>query len=166
MSVTPEGGFVHSWWHHVTHCFTVVKWCLFFFLCLAPPLTIESILTAVQGVAWKGLGKMLFWNNPSYVNEIEAQEQSDDERLHALIDHWLEGEGNEQPSWRALIYNLDHAEETELADKIRQFAEPVSGESCDTIILLNSISQSSTSCWYLISWFHSYYIVYVSTQDL
>ena len=109
---------------------------------------------------------MLFSNNPSYVNEIEAQEQSDDERLHVLVDHWLEGEGEEQPSWRALIYNLDYAGETELADKIRQFTEPVSGESCDTIILLNSVSQSSTSCWYLISWFHSYYIVYVTTQDL
>ena len=109
---------------------------------------------------------MLFSNNPSYVDEIEAQEQSDDERLHALIDHWLQGEGDEQPSWRALVFNLDYAGETELADKIRQFAEPVSGESCDTITSLNSVSQSSTSCWYLISWFHSYYIVYVSTQDL
>ena len=108
----------------------------------------------MQGVAWKGLGKMLFVNNQSYLDEIERQYQSDDERLHALIDHWLEGEGEEQPSWRALILNLDYAGETEVADKIRQFAEPVSGESCDTIILLNSVSQSITSCWYLISWFH------------
>ena len=116
-------------------------------LCLAPPLTIESILTAVQGVAWRNLGRYLFWNKPnSYLDEIEAQYQSDDECLRALIDHWLEGEGQEQPSWRALIYNLDWAKETEVADKIRQFAEPVSGESCDTIILLNSVSQSSTSC--------------------
>ena len=132
-------------------------------LCLAPPLTIESILTAVQGVAWRNLGRWLFSGNKSYLDEIEAQYQSDDERLHALIDHWLQGEGAEQPSWRALIYNLDWAEETKVADKIHQFAEPVSGESCDTIILLNSVSQSSTSCWYLISWFHSYYIVYINT---
>ena len=66
-------------------------------------------------------------NNQSYLDEIEAQYQSDDERLHALIDHWMESEGDEQPSWRALVFNLDLAEETELADKIRQFAEPVSG---------------------------------------
>ena len=115
-------------------------------LCLAPPLTIESILTAVQGVAWRNLGENLFSNNKSYLDEIEAQHQSADEHLHALIDHWLQGEGAEQPSWRALVYNLDWAKETEVADKIRQFAEPVSGESCDTIILLNSVSQSSTSC--------------------
>ena len=120
---------------------------MFSFLCLAPPLTVESILTAVQGVAWKGLGEMLFSNKPNrYLDEIEAQHQSDDERLHALIDHWLQGEGAEQPSWRALIYNLDWGKETKVADKIRQFAEPVSGESCDTITLLNSVSQSSTSC--------------------
>ena len=100
-------------------------------LCLAPPLTVDSILTAVQGVAWRNLGKWLFFNKPdSYLDEIEAQYQSDDERLHALIDHWMESEGDEQPSWRALVFNLDLAEETELADKIRQFAEPVSGESC------------------------------------
>ena len=115
-------------------------------LCLAPPLTIESILTAVQGVAWRNLGEWLFSNKRSYVDEIEAQHQSDDECLHALIDHWLQGEGEDQPSWRALILNLDWAKETKVADKIRQFAEPVSGESCDTIILLNSVSLSSTSC--------------------
>ena len=112
---------------------------------LAPPLTVESILTAVQGVAWRKLGEKLFTKKQSYLREIEAQHQSDDECLHALIDHWLEGEGDEQPSWRALIYNLDYAEETKLAAKVRHFAEPVSGESCDTIVLLNSVSQSSTS---------------------
>ena len=114
---------------------------------LAPPLTVDSILTAMQGVAWRNLGEWLFMYKPdSYFDEIEAQYQSDDERLHILIDHWLEGEGDEQPSWRALILNLDHAKETEVADKIRQFTEPVSGESCDTITLLNSVRQSSTSC--------------------
>ena len=116
------------------------------FSVLAPPLTVDSILTALKGVAWRNLGESLFSNNESYVDEIERQYQSDDECLHALIDHWLQGEGDEQPSWRALIINLDWAKETKLVDKIRQFAEPVSGESCDTITLLNSVSQSSTSC--------------------
>ena len=93
----------------------------------------ENILTAVQGVAWRNLGEWLFYND--FLNEIEGQYQSDDERLRALIDHWLQGEGDEEPSWRALIYNLDWAEETKIADKIRNFTEPVSGESCDTITL-------------------------------
>ena len=97
----------------------------------------ENILTAVQGVAWKSLGEWLFSRNKGYLNEIERQYSSDDERLHALIDHWLQGEGDEEPSWRALIYNLDWAEESRIADTIQHFAEPVSGGSCDTITLFN-----------------------------
>ena len=73
-------------------------------------------------------------NKPSsYLDEIEQQCQSDGERLHALIEHWLQGEGDEEPSWRALIYNLDWAEESSIAGTIRHYAEPVSGELCDTI---------------------------------
>ena len=110
---------------------------------LAPPLTVDNILTAVQGVAWRNLGEQLFLNKPSYLDEIERQYQSDDERLHALTDHWLQGEGAEEPSWRALIFNLDWAE-NRIAKKIRHFAEPVSGELSDTITLV-LISLSGTS---------------------
>ena len=95
---------------------------------LAPPLTVDNILTAVQGVEWRNLGEQLFCNKLSYLDKIERQYQSDDERLHALIDHWLQGEGEDEPSWRALIYNLDYAGESRIADTIRHFAEPVSGE--------------------------------------
>ena len=112
---------------------------------LAPPLTVENILTAVQGVAWRSLGKWLFLKKWSYLDEIEGQYQSDDECLHTLIDHWLQGEGDEEPSWRVLIYNLDFAKENRIADTIRHFAEPVSGESCDTITLLNNVNLYSTS---------------------
>ena len=111
---------------------------------LAPPLMVENILTAVQGVAWRSLGKWLFSNKRSYLDEIEGQYQSDDERLRALIDHWLQGEGAEEPSWRALIYNLDWAKESRIAKKIQHFAEPVSGELSDTITLV-LISLSGTS---------------------
>ena len=87
-------------------------------------------MIAVQGVPWRSLGKWLFSNNQSgYLDEIEGQYQSDDERLHALIDHWLQGEGDEEPSWRALILNLEYAWESRISQKIQHFAEPVSGES-------------------------------------
>ena len=123
----------------------------------------ENILTAVQGVAWRNLGEQLFYKQPrGYLDEIEGQYQSDDERLHALIDHWLQGEGDEEPSWRALIYNLDFAKETRIAEKIRHFAEPVSGESYDTITLLNNVSMSSTSFSVSLKFMISC-IVYVST---
>ena len=89
---------------------------------------------------------MIFNNKPSsYLDEIEGQYQSDDERLRALIEHWLQGEGEEEPSWRALIYNLDLAKESRIAGTIRHFAEPVSGELCDTITLFNDVNLSSAS---------------------
>ena len=104
----------------------------------------DNILTAVQGVAWRSLGEYLFSENEDYLHEIEGQYSSDDECLHALIDHWLQGEGAEEPSWRALIFNLDYAEESRIVDTIRHFAEPVSGELSDTITLV-LISLSGTS---------------------
>ena len=109
-----------------------------------PPLTVDNILTAVQGVAWRSLGEWLFSSNEDYLDEIEGQYKSDDERLHALIDHWLQSEGDEEPSWRALIYNLQLAEESRIVDTIQHFAEAVSGELSDTITLV-LISLSGTS---------------------
>ena len=118
---------------------------------LAPPLTIENILTAVQGVAWRKLGEELIpprdynhesdqWDYPK-LDEIAQQHQSDDSRLHAVIECWLQGEGrDEEPSWRALIWRLDEATETSAAaDPIRHFAEPLPGESCDSITFLYSV---------------------------
>ena len=117
---------------------------------LAPPLTIENILTAVQGVAWRKLGEKLTprdFNHESLqleypkLDEIAQQHQSDDSRLHAVIECWLQGEGlDEEPSWRRIILALDGATETRAAaDTIRLFAEPLPGESCDSITFLYSV---------------------------
>ena len=115
---------------------------------LAPPLTVENIQTAVQGVAWRKLGKRLIPSDyssfpPTYpkLDEITQQHQSDDSRLHAVIECWLQGEGlDEEPSWRRIILALDGATETSTAaDHIRHFAEPLPGESCDSITFLYSV---------------------------
>ena len=116
----------------------------------APPLTVENILTAVQGVAWRKLGKELIggdYNLQSHqrdypkLDEIEKQHQSDDSRLHAVIECWLQGEGlDEEPSWRRIILALDDATETRAAaDRIRHLAEPLPGKSCDSIAFLYSV---------------------------
>ena len=117
---------------------------------LAPPLTIENILTAVQGVDWRKLGERLTpadfnfesrqWDYPK-LDEIAQQHQSDDSRLHAVIECWLQGEGrDEEPSWRRIILRLDETTETSAAaDPIRHFAEPLPGESCDSITFLYSV---------------------------
>ena len=120
----------------------------------APPLTVENIQTAMQGVAWRELGEKLvpgvlihgnysggFRFNYPKLDEIAQQHQSDDSRLRAVIECWLQGEGrNEEPSWRALIMTLDGATETTAAaDNIRHFTEPLPGESCDSITFLCSV---------------------------
>ena len=92
----------------------------------------DTVLTAVQGVNWRTLGEKLLPS--SKVDEIEQLYQSDDDRLRAVIECWIQGDGwDEQPSWRRIIYELDDADETRIADNIRHFAEPVSGKSCDSI---------------------------------
>ena len=107
----------------------------------APPLTVDNVLTAVQGVHWRTLGERLLpveiiqrkWCYPK-LNKIENQHQSDDDRLHAVVNSWVLGEGKDrEPSWRHLIWVLDHHNMAGVADNMRQFAEPVLGKSCDSI---------------------------------
>ena len=75
------------------------------------------------------------------LDEIAQQHQSDDSRLRAVIEYWLQGEGKDkEPSWRRIIWALDYATKTRhLANTIRHFAEPLSGESCDSITFLYSV---------------------------
>ena len=115
---------------------------------LAPTLTVENILTAVQGVAWRKLGERLIehgdyyfgWTYPK-LDEIERQHQSDDSRLRAVIECWLQGEGKDKdPSWRRIIWRLDEENETRaVADNIPHYAEPLPGKSCDSITFLYSV---------------------------
>ena len=106
---------------------------------LAPALTVENILTAVQGVAGRKLGERLLQVQPTRLgdqltypelDEIETQHQSDDSRLRAVIECWLQGNGRDkEPSWRRIIWALDDISDTTAtaAENIRHFAEPLPG---------------------------------------
>jgi len=97
-------------------------------------LTVDTVLTAVQGVNWRTLGVKLLFPFSSKVDEIEQLYQSDDDRLRAVIECWIQGDReDDQPSWRRIIHELDVTDETRIADNVRHFAEPVSGKSCDSI---------------------------------
>ena len=51
----------------------------------------------MQGVAWRKLGEELFWKTDyPKLDGIERQHQSDDSRLHAVIECWLQGEEKDQ----------------------------------------------------------------------
>ena len=125
---------------------------LFLSLSSVPPLTVEGILKFLPGVAWRRLWERLI---PYGVfAEIERQHQSDDSRLRAVIECWLQGEGwDEEPSWRRIIWTLDSANETRAADSIRHLAEPLPGKSLPHI-LVQCISPAS------------HQIVFIQTQGV
>ena len=84
----------------------------------APLLTLENVLKAVEGV--KDLGKLTQWffGGPLY----------SDYSLKNVVELFLQGQGRyQQPSWRAVIFALDGAGETHLANHIRSYGEPVQG---------------------------------------
>ena len=108
----------------------------------APPLTVDNVLTAVQGVDWRTLGEKLLaitirikdgeWSCPT-LDKIGEQHLSSDDRLHTVVTTWIQGGGRDkEPSWRSLIWRLDDSSIAKAADNIRHFAEPVLGKSCDS----------------------------------
>ena len=101
----------------------------------APPLTVENVCEAVQGVEWADLGVQLIPSD-KYEEIEELHDTSNENRLRAGVECWLGGGGDdvsEEPSWRRLIWTLDEEGQTRVADKIRHFAEPVLGMSYDSI---------------------------------
>ena len=62
------------------------------------------------------------------LDAIEHQHISDEACLKVVVEAFLLGEGEYQPSWRMLIYALHWAEESHLAEKIKTNAEPQQGE--------------------------------------
>ena len=62
------------------------------------------------------------------LDAIQRQHVSAEDRLKALVEAFLLGEGDYQPSWRRVIHILHKAEESHLAEKIKANAEPVQGE--------------------------------------
>ena len=97
----------------------------------APPLTLDNIFDAVKNVrSWRTLGQhMLYSYFTSKLDDIQRWHASDEACLKAVIEGFLSGEGGryEQPSWRAVIWSLYQANEIQLAEHIRSFAEPVQG---------------------------------------
>ena len=101
-------------------------------LCLspAPPLTVDNVLNVVKNVrSWYTLGEHICYYSSSNLDAIQNQHVSDEACLKAVIEGFLSGKGDcyQQPTWRAVIWSLYEANEIQLAEHIRSFAEPVQG---------------------------------------
>jgi hypothetical protein len=93
----------------------------------APPLTLDNILNVVKNVrSWRSLGQYILFYS---LDDIQQRHVSDEACLKAVIELFLSGKGHhyQQPSWRAVIWSLYKANETQLAENIRSFAESVQG---------------------------------------
>lgn len=129
----------------------------------APLLTVDTVQSAVQRLNWMRLGEMLLPRKK--VDEIKQQYQSDDDRLHAVVEYWVQGDGRDkEPSWRRIIHELDCANETSIADNIRHFADSVPGKSCDSSMHPHSRTVGEL-CFPLDSKPQTYHIImYITTH--
>ena len=94
----------------------------------APPLTLDNIFDAVKNVrSWRTLGQYMIYSS-SKLDDIQRRHASHEACLKDVIELFLSGKGRyKQPSWRAVIWSLYKANEIQLAEHIRNYAEPVQG---------------------------------------
>lgn len=94
------------------------------------------MLSAVKGAEgeWERIGRWLLVPH-SMRNKIEREYPTSAERLAAMFDYFLQLDP--YVSWRSVIRALDGVRKHEIADMIREWAEPISGVyiirfNCDT----------------------------------
>ena len=89
---------------------------------------LENVLEAVKNVqSWRTLGQHIFLLS-NKLDDIQRQHVSDEACLKAVIEGFLSSKGRYKPSWRAVIWSLYKANEIQLAEHIRSYAEPVKGK--------------------------------------
>ena len=107
----------------------------------------DTVVRALHSVRdWKEFGEKLF-GFFDWKHKLEIIEQQHKKTyLHGVVEEWFKGQ---HPSWRQIIYSLDRAKESVVADCIRRYAEPPQGEwsdnSCVTRNLL--IDLCPTAGW-------------------
>ena len=98
----------------------------------APPLTVENILKALEGVKdWRMVDR---WLLGTFIISSSS--------LKDAVEWFLQGQGNFQPSWRAVIFALDGARGTRVADRIKSYGEPVQGRYTYTHLCKNTYTHT------------------------
>ena len=105
--------------------------------CPAPPLTLENIYVAIKAIRdWRKFGlKLLDYSKEDLLDEIERQHVSTEARLKAVVELFLLGKGDCQPSWRAVIHALLLSNQYQYVPDIKSYAEAVEGE-CEWVITI------------------------------
>jgi hypothetical protein len=87
-------------------------------------LTINNIIKILCGVKWRSLGEILSIPHET-LDEIASKYPTKDHRKMAIVRHWP----SIDPliSWRRIIHNLDSWGEHGEANKMRHYAEELTG---------------------------------------
>ena len=104
----------------------------------APPLTLENVMSVVKGVRkWRALAKHLVRgydkDDDEYspfgtdLDALQHEHGSNENSLKAVVSKFLQGESWYSPAWRGVIWCLYEANEIQLADQIRSYAERLEG---------------------------------------
>ena len=77
--------------------------------------------------SWRSLGREMGYSSRE-LDDIQQQYDSDEDCLKAMVEYFLrDGVQFIQPSWKTVIWCLYRANEFQLAEQIRSYAEPVQG---------------------------------------
>ena len=114
------------------------EWCtLFDGVCylfpLVPALTVENIMVALRGIErrWSDIGRWLYVPDETR-QEIRSQHSTDSDRLRAVILYALTL--HPRSSWRCIIDALNGMEEHQVAERIQDYSETVTGMHIKDII--------------------------------
>ena len=93
---------------------------------LVPALTVENIMAALRGIEgkWDYFGKQLCVPDETR-EEIRSQHSTDSDRLRAVILYALTL--HPRSSWRCVINTLHWMGKHQVAERIQDYSEPVTG---------------------------------------
>ena len=121
---------------------------------VAPPLTVENVMSVVKGVKrWRTLAKQFVYAYNQYgennivsginLDDLQRQHHSNEDCLKVIIETFLKGKGQywyRPPSWRAVIWCLYLSDEIHLAEQIQSYGEQLEGVCLCMWLYLHSYS--------------------------
>ena len=90
----------------------------------APPLSVNNVMEILKTLSLLNVRDCLCIPDYKY-DSIKFEYHTDQERLAELIKYWIFNDP--WASWRKLIQRLDQRNESDIADRIRKYAEKLTG---------------------------------------
>ena len=98
---------------------------MIFYIFTAPPLSVNNVMAVLKTHSFYEVCDCLCIPDYKY-NSIKYEYHTDHERLAALIKYWIFNDP--WASWRKLIHQLDKWNMSDIADRIRKYAEKLTGQ--------------------------------------